>query len=180
MLITLTILFGFSSLAAPPLPECVKIEKIETYIKRVNCEKQLELFIEHMGLRESGNQWKVINQIGCMGLYQFSPCTLKHLGYNITPERFAHDPGIFPEALQRQALETLFKSNEIALKDYMGYIGVTIGGVEVTKSGLLAGAHLGGVGAVKLYLLTMGRVNPKDCNQTSIKAYMREFANYGI
>lgn len=171
----------FSICSAPSLSVQAQKENIESIMKRIEYEQQFALFVADLGHRESNNNWQVINQIGCMGKFQFSPNTLEYLGYgHITPQRFAQDPNIFPEELQYQILCALLKSNLIALKDYMSYIGVTIGGVEVTKSGLLAACHLGGAGSVKLYLLTNGGINKKDCNQTSIKTYMREFAGYKI
>ncbi|HUX57121.1 MAG TPA: hypothetical protein VMV77_09110 [Bacteroidales bacterium] len=141
----------------------------------------MELFTDHLGLKESNNQWKAINQIGCMGTWQIAPGTLRHFGYGyITPQSFRQNPDLFPEELQYQILLALLKSNEIALKDYFFYVGQTIKGVEITKSGLLAASHLGGTGSVKKFLLTMGAVNKKDVNGTSIKHYLKEFGGYEL
>ena len=176
--------FSFHVCSAPPPSEEAREERIlwiESELTRIEKEKQFALFVDHLGIRESSNQWKIINQINCMGKWQFSPMTLKHLGYGyITPHKFQQNPDIFPEELQYQLLIALFKSNEIALRDYMGYIGKTIGGVAITKAGMLAGAHLGGAGSVKLFLKTNGTVNRQDINRTSIKTYLNEFANYNI
>lgn len=175
------ILSLFTICSAPTLSERVQKENIESIIKRIEYKQQFALFVADLGHRESDNNWQAINQIDCIGKWQFAPGTLKSLGYgHITAQEFRHNPDIFPEALQYQVLCELLKSNLIALKDYMSYIGVTIGGVEVTKSGLLAACHLGGAGSIKLYLLTMGRTNRADINNTSIKTYLKDFANYGI
>jgi hypothetical protein len=186
MVVTLLItVFSFWLCSAPPPSKSIQEEQTAqaiTEIKRIEKEKQFSLFIEHLGLRESGNQDHVINSIGCMGTWQIAPGTLRHLGYdNITPQRFRQDPHIFPEALQRQILIQLFEINSVALKDYMdNYIGLEIDGVLITKAGILASAHLGGAGGVKSFLLTMGKVNKQDLNKTSIKKYMKEFSNFNI
>ena len=181
---TLITWFCFLTCSAPPpsmIQQKENIEWVKTEIKRIDCEEQLALFIEHLGIRESGNRWQIINSIGCMGKFQFAHNTLECLGYGyITPQQFAHNPEIFPEALQRQLLLALFKSNEITLRDYFYYCGQEIAGVTITKSGMLAAAHLGGARSVKLFLLSMGHVNRQDLNQTSIKHYLSEFAGYNI
>ena len=181
---TLIAWFCFSICSAPP-PSMVQqkenIEWVKTEIKRIEHEQQFALFVAHLGHRESNNDWQIINQINCMGKWQIAPSTLRHFGYDsITPQRFRKDPQIFPEAVQYQILCALFKSNETVLKDYMYYCGQEMAGVMITKSGLLAAAHLGGAGGVKLFLLSNGQVNKKDLNQTSIKNYLSEFAGYNI
>ena len=73
---------------------------------------QFRLFVEHLGLIESSNRWQVVNDIGCMGKYQFTQATLELLGYhNITPERFRADPSVFPEVMQERALKDLIAHN---------------------------------------------------------------------
>lgn len=183
-IISLTLMFVSCLCIAPPLPEYVHTDRIEHYkteCVRIEQERQFALFVDHLGMRESGNQWKIINQINCIGKYQFAYVTLKTLGYpEITPYRFRVNPEIFPEDIQYQVLLALFKYNETALKDYMQYIGQSIGGVIITKSGMLAGAHLGGAGSVKLFIESGGRINKRDINGTSVKTYMQEFSIYTI
>lgn len=152
----------------------------EAYLAQMEREKQFNLFAEHLGLKESGDNWRSINQINCIGKWQFSPRTLERLGYDISPSLFATSPDLFPEAVQYQALIALVKSHENALKDYFHYIGQTIDGVPITKSGLLAGAHLGGPVSVKLWLTTGGKVNRADANNTSVKQYLKEFQGYNF
>jgi hypothetical protein len=169
---------------APTLSHPTQIDKVkqaQTEIKRVEVNKQLSLFIEHLGLRESNNQWKIINQINCMGKYQFHPNTLKHLGYgHITPSAFRQNPDIFPEELQDRVLLALLKSNEIILKEHFSFIGKEINGIIITKSGIMAAAHLGGARSVMLFLESNGQIDAHDINQTSIRDYLREFSMYNI
>ena len=177
MITTTLFIILFSLKAFCPSENVLYIEQV----KKIRYYEQMDLFIAHLATKESNNRWDVINQIGCMGKWQIAPITLRQFGYgHITPQRFRQNPEIFPEELQHQVLLALLKSNEIALKDYFFYCGQTIKGVEITKSGLLAAAHLGGAGGVKQFLLTMGNVNRKDINKTSIKHYLQEFGGYEL
>jgi hypothetical protein len=51
-------------------------------------------------------------------------------------------------------------------------------GIRVTESGILAAAHLGGVGSVKKFFRNNGNRYYKDAYGTSIRSYMREFGGY--
>jgi hypothetical protein len=140
---------------------------------------QFRLFVEHLGLLESSNQWKVINSIGCMGKYQFTAATLKNLGFQgITPEKFRQDPSVFPESMQEQALQELIKYNQHQLQKFMSFVGQIVNGVRITKAGLLAACHLGGIRSVQRFL-TAG-VNATDMNGTSVQKYLKEFQTYNI
>ncbi len=176
----LTFLFVFCT--APPPNKQIKESKslmLWQQYQRQEYQKEFNRFIEHLGLKESGNNWEIINQINCIGKWQFSPGTLRHLGYgHITSKKFRQNPNIFPEELQRQVLMALIKSNEIALKNCMQYVGQTVKGVYITKSGLLAASHLAGAKGVKLFLTT--KRDPADCNGTSVSNYLTEFAGYEI
>jgi hypothetical protein len=158
----------------------IYITKARSIIKppeKVNVE--FRLFITHLGLIESSNQWKIINPIGCMGKYQFTQATLERLGYmGITPQRFKDNPDIFPESIQEQAMRELVKSNQKQLTKSFQYIGQIINGVRITKAGLLAASHLAGVGGVQRYLTTSH--NATDINGTSVQKYLREFQEYQI
>ena len=60
------------------------------------------------------------------------------------------------------------------------YIGLIINGYKITPSGLLAGAHLKGAGAVITYLKSGGKSISKDAFGTSIESYMKQFADYDV
>ena len=66
---------------------------------------------------------------------------------------------------------------EYYIPNYKDYIGKTIGGVLITYSGIIAAAHLGGVGSVK-YLLKNGH-NATDGHE-SVLSFMAKFANFKI
>jgi hypothetical protein len=168
------------SAPAAPYPGEI-IEKIKFSIEQRLREKDFELFIENLGVRESNNKWWITNTIGCIGKWQFSQSTLRELGYKyITPGRFKNDPNIFPEELQRKVLLSLIRMNETILKDYYSYVGQIICGVVITRSGIIASAHLGGAGSVKAFLISGGKSNNHDAYGTSIRNYMIEFAIYNF
>ena len=149
--------------------------------QRILYEREFTRFINHLGYKESSNNWKIVNSIGCIGEYQFAYRTLKHLGYgHITPKRFKQDPDIFPLELQQKVLNELIYVNSIGLKPYEEYIGVSIKNNVITKAGLIAASHLGGLGSVKLYLTSFGVIDKRDKYGTKISDYIREFSLYSL
>ena len=61
------------------------------------------------------------------------------------------------------------------------YIGKDVGRIEITASGLLAGAHLKGVkGGIKKYLESDGKEDPADANGTRVSEYLRKFQGYKV
>jgi hypothetical protein len=97
-----------------------------------------------VGHSESSNRYNVVNRLGYMGRYQFSYTTLKALGYNITRKEFLNNPDI-----QEEAMDRLLTENYKSLKKYIDkYDGKVVHGIRITKSGILAAAHLGGAGNV--------------------------------
>lgn len=143
-----------------------------------------------LGSRESGMNEKIINPIGAMGVWQFMSYTLSDLGYGfITPYSFSKNPEIFPIELQEEVLD-LKISRDLALLTHQWwrgnrsinyiekYVGTKVYGVEVTLSGILAAAHLGGAGGVIRFFDTMGGYNPSDIFGTSLFSYLRDFSKY--
>jgi hypothetical protein len=142
---------------------------------------EFECFINHLGLKESNNNWKIVSTSNCIGEWQFSYSTLEYLGYgHITPERFRDDPNIFPRYLQKQVLRTLMDINIGSLVPYEKYIGTSINHIKITKAGLLAGLHLGGIVSVKNFLTSHGVIDPKDLYGTKTSDYIREFGIYNL
>jgi hypothetical protein len=144
-------------------------------------ESELSKFINDLGSRESGNNWLCINKIGCFGEWQFDESTLKFLGYRtVTLKKFKANPEIFPRELQLKALKTLIQVNLTLLMDYEHFIGDTIKGVVITKSGMIAASHLGGAGSLQNFLDSDGRINKKDIFGTSIYDYLKKFSSYDL
>ena len=110
-----------------------------------------------------------------MGKYQFGRSTLRTVGVYDFQEFLRN------AVWQDKAFEALIARNKWELrKEIQKYSGRIINGVEITESGLVAAAHLGGAGSVKKYLRSNGRNGFKDGFGTSLSSYIRKFSNYDI
>jgi hypothetical protein len=128
---------------------------------------------EAIAFKESQGKYRKINSIGYMGKYQFGAETLKTIGIYDSLS-FLNSP-----KLQEKAFIALLSKNKWELKDEIEkYEGDIVGGVRITESGILAAAHLGGVGSVKRFLKTNGIRKCKDDYGTSVKKYMKDFGGY--
>ncbi|MGG5487399.1 peptidoglycan-binding protein LysM [Gaetbulibacter sp. PBL-D1] len=130
-------------------------------------------FKEALGFKESGSNYFRVNTLGYLGKYQFGAETLKLIGiYN--PNQFLYNP----ELQEKAFLANAERNKWILRKDINRFVGKTIGGVNVTESGILAAAHLAGPGSVKKYLRSYGSNNFKDAYGTSIRHYLKKFSGY--
>lgn len=128
---------------------------------------------EAIAFKESQGKYKKINSLGYLGKYQFGIETLKTVGI--------HDSLAFMNSpkMQEKAFVALLSRNKWELKDYiLAFEGKIVDGVKITESGILAAAHLGGAGSVKLFLKTNGQRKCKDNYGTSVRSYMRDFGGY--
>ena len=158
-----------------------KIRSIMDELDKRYHEAEFIRFIKDLGSRESGNNWLSINCIGCFGEWQFAESTVHFLGYkHVTLKKFKADSSIFPQELQLKVLESLIKVNLSYLRDYEHFIGDTIKGVVITKSGMIAASHLGGARSLKLFLASGGRINKKDVLGTSVLNYLKRFRYYDL
>jgi hypothetical protein len=182
IMILLIFIYCFHPCSAPNLSDIQSAESFQTAvmeIKKAEWEREFVRWKVAMGINESGGNWTSCNDIGCIGTYQFRIATLEFLGFSgITLEKFKTNPEIFPEELQDEAMCALISYNEICLRQFEQFIGMTIDGVLITRSGLLAAAHLGGVGAVKSFLID--KENRTDLYGTTIKDYIVKFQGYNI
>ena len=131
-------------------------------------------FLHSLGNFESGNSYSIVNKWGYMGRYQFHISTVKGVGIKATKEQFLNSP-----SLQEEAMDRLLTHNYKTLRRYIRkYDGKVLHGVLVTKSGVLAAAHLGGAGNVRRWFRK--GVNFADANGTQITKYMKIFSNYQL
>lgn len=143
----------------------------------------IKKFLGALADSESSGNPKIVNRLGYIGKYQFGKKALEDLGLEdkITTRKFIKNPHIFPEHAQDKAMLKLLKLNKSYLGDYIErFNGKVMNGVKITKSGLLAGAHLVGAGAVKKFLDSGGRFVPKDGNNVPVTDYIKKFAHYQI
>jgi len=171
------------SLKAPPMRDGASetaygMDMISEYVQRKERERQFELFLERLAHSESSLDPTAHNRLGYIGMWQFGNAALQATGYgHVSAKTFIQDPSIWTYEMQREAMENLIAINTITLKDFIAeYDGKTYRGVLVTKSGIIAAAHLAGAGGVKKYL-TVG-FNPRDKFGTSLTDYMIKFGGY--
>ena len=184
--VLLTFLFIFVShiCSAPDIGlrlEMFKFKSLSNAVSKRYHEMEFSRFINDLGYSESGNNWLCVNLIGCFGEWQFDESTLKYLGYRtITLKKFKANPEIFPRELQMKALKALIRVNLCILMDYEHFIGDSVNGVLITKSGMIAASHLGGAGSLQKFFNSNGRINKKDVLGTSIYDYLKKFRNYDL
>ena len=128
---------------------------------------------EALAFKESQGKYKKVNTLGYMGKYQFGKSTLQSIGV------YDHHAFINNPKMQERAFIALLAKNKYELRDVIKkYDGKVVRGILITESGILAAAHLGGVGSVKKYFRSNGRTAKKDSYGTSIESYMKKFAGY--
>lgn len=155
-------------------------------------------FLNDLGARESGGNYRAFNKYGYAGKYQMGEAALVDAGYYYKPSAkynndwkgaFRGKDGVYsiqdflnnPKA--QENAQFIYKKRQWGYLKAVGahnYIGKVINGYTITSSGLLAGAHLKGAGSVIAYLKSNGANNPKDGFGTSVESYMKKFAGYNV
>ena len=155
-----------------PLALAVITPKVKIIIPKI---KNHDMFLNDLGFRESSGNYKAVNKYGYLGKYQFGRKTLNAVNMkHVSNRQFLSSPELQEEAMQR-----LMLANYKSLRRYIRkYDGTIVHGVLVTKSGVLAAAHLGGAGNVRKWF-RRGIVF-KDANGTKITSYMKQFGGYKL
>ena len=144
------------------------------------------VFMQAISRVESNHRIDIVNQNGCMGKYQFCQGTfqfLKNRNYidsTITREQFLAD-----DSIQNVAMLALMRYNYKQLAPIIRtYRGTWYNGIYISTSGLLAAAHLVGVGGVNHYFhpdnAQYANFVIQDANGTTIEHYLHKFSNYSI
>ena len=160
--------------------------------------KTLKDFLNDLGARESGGNYKAFNKYGYAGKYQMGEMALVDAGYYIKPSRnynndwrckFLGKDGVYSiqdflnNPQSQENAQIIFKKKQwgyLKALDADKYCGQIINGYRITPSGLLAGAHLKGAGSVITYLKSGGKTIEKDAFGTSVESYMKRFADYDV
>lgn len=130
-------------------------------------------FKEKLAYRESRGMYHIVNTYGYMGKYQFGTAALRAIGIKDN-QAFLKNP-----KLQEEAFLLLLAKNKWELRhEIESYEGKIIGGVKITESGILAGAHLVGAGSVKKFFRQGGKAVIKDGYGTSLKNYLKSFEGF--
>lgn len=134
-----------------------------------------ELFMRRVAMIESGGNHRVTNEFGMMGKYQFSPSTVRVLGFKVTKQQFLQNPH-----LQDTVMLAYMKANHRELEPLINkYDGKVVRGIKVTRAGILAGAHFAGSHGVRQYLNGSGP-NITDARGTTVGKYMAYFSNFQL
>ena len=143
--------------------------------KKSTSAKSFEKFGLLLAIRESGNVLNKVNPFGYMGKYQFGKSTLRSVGvYDF--EEFLRN-----EKWQEEAFIALLSRNKWELrKEIKEYAGRIINGIEITESGLLAAAHLGGASSVRKFLKSNGESGFNDGFGTSLESYIVKFGGFSV
>ncbi len=128
---------------------------------------------------ESENNMAKINEIGCMGFYQFKLSTLRELGfYKNESDSAAIKHFTSNKEIQLKALKAYWRWNRKQMRNTIKkYDGTYIDGVRITESGILAAAHMGGTGGVYAYFYR--GVNRTD-GGTTIEKRLKSFSGYNV
>ena len=153
--------------------EIIVEEKVEVSVPHVG--KSFAGFAQKMAYRESRGILHLVNPFGYMGKYQFGKSTLRTVGVYDFQEFLRN------AEWQDKAFQALIARNKWQLrKEIEKYSGKVRNRIEITESGLVAAAHLGGAGSVKKYLRSNGRSGFKDGFGTSLSSYIKKFAGYDV
>lgn len=170
-----------------------KLESVERYIPIAEPEIiELDEFLAINAHLESRNTPNVANRAGCFGLYQMNKYALTELGFSekklnkmlrsikIKENDVFHtfDTTHFGVNKQREMIEEyLFKIQTHYLKHSISkYVGKKIGGVKITRAGILSASFLGYLNVAK-YLQSNGRINYRDGNGYTVKQRLSVFSN---
>jgi hypothetical protein len=140
-------------------------------------ETDLSIFLNRMAKTESGNKQFAVNRFGMLGKYQFSPRTLSLMGIHVSQTEFLKN-----NKLQDSVMVLYMKENARSLRKVITqFSGKTVNGVKITKSGILASAHLSGWGGVMSFFYPEKyQYAVMDANGTSVSMYMKKFANLNL
>ena len=155
-------------------------------------------FFTALGKNESGNNYSFVSSLGYLGRFQFGEEALRAVGFYNDDGTWAIDfaggwtgkangMGVYDKqgflnapAVQDAAATAWFSKimddvNQLGLRQYEGQ---WIGGIQISNSGLIAGAHLVGVWALKSFLESGGAVNTRDGYGTPVSEYVSKFGHY--
>ena len=142
-----------------------------------------DTFKEDLAMSESSGDYSAENKYGYIGKYQFGDARLQDFkDANKDFKDFSKKEFITNPSLQ----EDVFSWHVDDINSYIDsreldkYIGKEIGGVTITREGLIAGAHLGGRTGLREFLETgmkiHGDEDEKDKEGTYISDYIIKFS----
>jgi hypothetical protein len=137
----------------------------------------VEQFMDKIAEIETpGGGYQTVNKYGMMGRYQFSPSTVKVLGYNVSKSEFLRN-----KELQDSVMVAYMRANEQTLHSVIRqYEGRVIKGIKITRASILAGAHFAGSNGVIAFLNNNSHTGTVDGLGTSLRKYMSRFSDFHL
>jgi hypothetical protein len=136
----------------------------------------MELFMELVGEIESNNNYNVVNSFGMLGRYQFSPTTIRYLGFDVSREEFLNNP-----TLQDSVMVAYIRYNHNHLNELIErYEGTERNGVVLTRAAILAGAHFAGTNGMRTYLVQNQTDGRRDAYGMTVRRYISHFQDFHL
>ena len=150
--------------------------------------RDYQQFLNDLGKRESNNNYGCENAFGFLGRWQFGKPRLYDLGISlngwhpkdrpvkrlVSKKHFLDNEDNIQDIIMDKHVDNLRDTIKVKHADSLGTMVNNIG---ITLSGLVAGAHLKGLGGVKQFL--KGSDNA-DALGTKISEYISKFAGYDL
>ena len=176
-LITILISLFCVQIYAPPANRQNEINVYSIYLADYK-RQQYDQFRNAIAHKESRMNPAIYNDIGCIGLYQFGYSARKATGYkHIKTKAFIKNPSIWPKEDQNKAMDSLIKRNEVRLNSIISKAPYQFEGCNITKSGILAAAHLAGWFNVAKHFEDREH-NPNDKNGTYLEDYLIAYSGF--
>lgn len=121
-----------------------------------------------------GREFSGLIQMGDARLSEYNAAT----GSNLTAATFKNMTADQQKNVNRWHVNDII--NHLEAKGHDKLVGTKINGVTVTRSGLVAVAHLGGKGGMDKFVRTKGQYNPKDQLGTSLTDYLGKHATGNV
>ena len=157
-------------------------------------QKTYNDFLNDLAFRESGGSYDKVNSIGYLGKYQMGELALIDTGYYLVDSRNDNtflDKNWTGKDGVHSKTDFLKKpqAQENAIREYMAinwkyimsngidrFVGKVQKGILLTVSGLLAGAHLGGIRRLRNFV--KHGIIETDKNKVAITEYIQKFSDY--
>ncbi len=155
-------------------------------------------FLIALRMAESGGDYQAVNSLNFLGAYQFGEAALIDLGY-VRRDQDVYDNDYSGGWTGKNGVRSIegFLANEeeqdraaqqwmrvmwsyIEYREIDGYAWKQVGETQLTTSGMLAAAHLLGAGALKEYIDSGGRSDPRDPYGMPLSQYIAKLGGYDV
>jgi hypothetical protein len=154
-------------------------------------------FLNALANQESSMDPTAVNRLGYAGLFQMSEASLQDAGYYRGDTTRANDwVGRWTGSDGINSLNDFLRSPDAQIRAVVAYqnqlvaqihtlgldaaIGTSINGVLITMSGLVAGAHLVGIGNLSSFVNSTGANVPRDGNRVPVSDYVARLGGCSI